>query len=70
MVAQMHYPRRAPQVCQIPAKRVRELLLELTYRLHATKVVGRLPNRMDKVWTGPALKTPRHCSDRLPGEMR
>jgi hypothetical protein len=48
MVAQILAPRKAAQVRKLPAKRVRQLLLELTYRLHATQAVRRLPIRSAK----------------------
>jgi hypothetical protein len=34
-------PRRTPKTVQTPSRPVTELLLELAYRLHATKVVAR-----------------------------
>jgi hypothetical protein len=45
MVAQILSLRKAAKIRKIPAKRVRQLLLELAYRLHATQVVrqGQLP---------------------------
>ena len=48
MVAQIFVPHKSAKVRQLPAKRVRQLLLELTYRLHATQAVKRLPNRSEK----------------------
>jgi hypothetical protein len=44
MVAtQLLSPRKTSKVPRISANRVRSLLLELTYRLHTTKVLGKLP---------------------------
>ncbi len=48
MVAQILSLRKAAKVRKIPAKRVRQLLLELTYHLHATQVIKRLPIRSKK----------------------
>jgi hypothetical protein len=42
MVAQVVSARKAGEFSRLSAKRVRELLLELTYRLHATRVVKRV----------------------------
>jgi hypothetical protein len=48
MVAtQLLSPRKTSKTPRISANRVRSLLLELTYRLHTTKVLGKLPRSPD-----------------------
>jgi hypothetical protein len=48
MVAQMPSPRKAARAPKVSANRVRQMLLELTYRLHTTRVVERTPIRSEK----------------------
>jgi hypothetical protein len=49
MVAtQVLSPRQTSKAPRISANRVRSLLLEFTYRLHTTKVLGKLPGSSDK----------------------
>jgi hypothetical protein len=56
MVAQNPLHHRTAKVTKVPAKRVRELLLELTYRLHATKVVKRPSRKPVSQKRGPSAE--------------